>query len=77
MQEDLPKAAGVSVAAAGMLQAVGQATGSLATWRDASQAFAAPANLAVLAAVVRGQPQLHGRVRTVPASGMCNTRQMT
>ena len=53
----------MSVAAAGMLQAVCQATGSLATWRDASQAFAAPTNLAVLAAVVQGQPQLHARVR--------------
>ena len=52
------------MAAAGMLQAVGQATGSLATWRDASQAFAAPTNLAVLAAVVRGQPQLHAQVST-------------
>ena len=47
-----------------MLQGVGQATGSLATWRDASQAFAAPTNLAVLAAVVQGQPQLHAQVST-------------
>ena len=54
----------MSVAAAGMLQAVGQTTGSLATWREASQAFAAPCNLAVLAAVVQGQPALHPRVRS-------------
>ena len=62
LQEELPGAAAVAVAAAGLLQAVGQATSSLATWRDATQAFAAPTSLAVLVAVAQAQPQLHAQV---------------
>lgn len=61
-QEALPSVAAVTVAAAGMLHAVAGVTGDLQTWQDSSKAFAAPSSLAVLAAVVQAQPQLHAQV---------------